>query len=40
MLAVLMAGLIAGLMLGTGIEQHSLRALSASAWVTEHQVMD
>jgi len=40
MLAVLMVGLIAGLMVGTGIEQHSLRALSASAWVTEHQVMD
>jgi uncharacterized membrane protein len=40
MLAVVMVGLIAGLMLGTGIEQHSLRALSASAWVTEHQVMD
>lgn len=40
MLAVIMVGLIAGLMLGTGIEQHSLRALSASAWVTEHQVMD
>ena len=39
-LAVLLVGLIAGLMLGTGIEQHSLRALSASAWVTEHQVMD
>jgi uncharacterized membrane protein len=39
-LAVVMVGLIAGLMLGTGIEQHSLRALSASAWVTEHQVMD
>jgi uncharacterized membrane protein len=40
MLAVFMVGLIAGLMVGTGIEQHSLRALSASAWVTEHQVMD
>jgi uncharacterized membrane protein len=40
MLAVVMVGLVAGLMLGTGIEQHSLRALSASAWVTEHQVMD
>jgi len=39
-LAVVMVGLIAGLMLGTGIEQHSLRALTASAWVTEHQVMD
>jgi len=39
-LAVVMVGLIAGLMAGTGIEQHSLRALSASAWVTEHQVMD
>jgi uncharacterized membrane protein len=38
--AVLLVGLIAGLMLGTGIEQHSLRALTASAWVTEHQVMD
>jgi len=39
-LAVVMVGLIAGLMIGTGIEQHSLRALTASAWVTEHQVMD
>jgi uncharacterized membrane protein len=38
--AVLLVGLIAGLMVGTGIEQHSLRALNASAWVTEHQVMD
>jgi uncharacterized membrane protein len=40
MLAVLMVGLLAGLMLGTGIEQRSLRALDAFAWVTEHQVMD
>jgi uncharacterized membrane protein len=39
-LAVLMVGLIAGLMLGTGIEQRSLRALDMFAWVTEHQVMD
>ena len=38
--AVIMVGLLAGLMIGTGLEQHSLRALDASAWVQEHQVMD
>jgi uncharacterized membrane protein len=39
-LAVIMTGLIAGLMWGTGMDQYTHRLLSASAWVTEHQVMD
>jgi hypothetical protein len=39
-LAVIMTGLIAGLMWGTGMDQYTHRLLTASAWVTEHQVMD
>jgi uncharacterized membrane protein len=39
-LAVLLVGLMSGLMLGTGMDQYTHRLLSASAWVTEHQVMD
>jgi len=39
-LAVIMTGLIAGLMWGTGMDQYTHRLLDASAWVTEHQVMD
>lgn len=38
--AVVMAGLIAGLMWGTGMDQYTHRLLLSSAWVTEHQVMD
>ena len=38
--AIFMVGLMAGLMLGTGMDQYTHRLLSASAWVTEHQVMD
>ena len=40
LLACILTGLIAGLMLGTGMEQHTLVALSPSAWTTEHQTMD
>ena len=39
-LAVVLAGIMAGLMFGTGMDQYTHRLLSASAWVTEHQVMD
>jgi uncharacterized membrane protein len=39
-LAVIMAGLIAGLMWGTGMDQYTHRLLQSSAWITEHQVMD
>ena len=38
--AVLLVGMMAGLMFGTGMDQYTHRLLSASAWVTEHQVMD
>ena len=39
-LAVILVGMMAGLMFGTGMDQYTHRLLSASAWVTEHQVMD
>ncbi len=39
-IAVALVGLMAGLMVGTGMDQYTHRLLSASAWVTEHQVMD
>jgi len=38
--AVLLVGLIAGLMVGTGMDQYTHRLLDARGWVTEHQVMD
>jgi uncharacterized membrane protein len=39
-LAVMMAGLIAGLMGGTGMDQYTQRLLHGSEWVMEHQAMD
>ncbi len=39
-LAVVLTGLMSGLMLGTGMDQYTHRLLNAGAWVTEHQVMD
>jgi uncharacterized membrane protein len=39
-LAVVLAGLIAGLMIGTGMDQYTHRQLAMTPWVTEHQVMD
>jgi uncharacterized membrane protein len=38
--AVLLVGLLAGLMFGTGMDQYTHRLLDARGWVTEHQVMD
>ena len=38
--AVALVGLMAGLMLGTGMDQYTHRQLDAAGWVTEHQVMD
>ena len=40
LLAVFCVGLLAGLMIGTGMDQYTHRHLAASAWVDEHQVMD
>jgi uncharacterized membrane protein len=39
-LAVVLVGMMAGLMFGTGMDQYTHRLLSSSAWVNEHQVMD
>jgi hypothetical protein len=39
-LAVLSAGLLAGIMLGTGMEQYTLRSLPEANWTLEHQTMD
>jgi len=39
-LSVVLVGLLAGLMLGTGMDQYTHRLLSASGWTMEHQVMD
>ena len=39
-LAVMMSGLIAGLMWGTGMDQYTQRLLHGSEWVMEHQAMD
>jgi uncharacterized membrane protein len=39
-LAVVSVGLLAGLMLGTGMEQYTLRALPEAHWTLEHQTMD
>ncbi len=39
-LAVVLVGMMAGLMFGTGMDQYTHRLLDARAWVTEHQVMD
>ena len=39
-LVVILVGMMAGLMFGTGMDQYTHRQLSASGWVTEHQVMD
>ncbi len=38
--AVLCAGLIAGLLFGTALEQQQLKALEASAWVIARQSID
>ncbi len=38
--AVVLAGVMAGLMLGTGMDQYTQRLLSGPAWVTGHQLMD
>ena len=38
--AVVLAGLIAGLMIGTGMDQYTHRQLAMTPWVIEHQVMD
>ena len=38
--AVLLAGLIGGLLLGTAIEQHTLKVLSGSAWITARHSTD
>ena len=38
--AVVLTGLIAGLMLGTGMDQYANQQLSGSAWTTEHQAVD
>jgi uncharacterized membrane protein len=39
-LAVVLVGLIAGLMIGTGMDQYTHRQLAMTPWVIEHQVMD
>ena len=38
--AVLLTGLLAGLMLGTAMDQYAAHLLSASAWITGHQITD
>lgn len=38
--AVLLAGIIAGLLFGTAIEQHRLSALDAAGWVTARHSID
>lgn len=38
--AVVLVGLLAGLMIGTGMDQYTHRQLAMTPWVTEHQVMD
>ncbi len=38
--AVLLAGLIGGLLLGTAIEQHTLKVLSGSSWLTARHSTD
>jgi uncharacterized membrane protein len=38
--AVVLVGLIAGLMIGTGMDQYTHRQLAMTPWVIEHQVMD
>jgi len=38
--AVVLTGLVAGLMVGTGLDQYANEQLSATAWTTEHQVVD
>jgi uncharacterized membrane protein len=39
-IAVVLVGLIAGLMIGTGMDQYTHRQLAMTPWVVEHQVMD
>ncbi|HLI75802.1 MAG TPA: DUF1772 domain-containing protein [Acidobacteriaceae bacterium] len=38
--AVVLMGLIAGLLVGTAMEQHTLRSLSGSAWITARHSID